>query len=139
VRWFEGLVLPVLTLGLAGTGADRQADPGRCARRARQGVRHRAAGSWAASERAIVFKHVLRNAATPVLSVAGLVVVGLFGRRGAAETVFVMPGLGGLAVTATATHDLPVIQGSRSCSRCWSSRSPPGRDRLRALNPKVRT
>jgi peptide/nickel transport system permease protein len=27
------------------------------------------------------------------------------------ETIFVLPGLGGLAVTATTSHDLPVLQG----------------------------
>jgi len=110
VRWFEGLVLPVLTLGLAGTAP--------IAKQTRDGVLSELGKEYVTvlrarglSERAIVFKHVLRNAATPVLSVAGLVVVGLFGGAVLAETVFVMPGLGGLAVTATATHDLPVIQG----------------------------
>ncbi|WP_279583057.1 ABC transporter permease [Fodinicola feengrottensis] len=62
-------------------------------------------------EWSVIFRHVLRNAATPVLSVVGLVVVGLFGGAVLAETVFVLPGLGGLAVSAASTHDIPVIQG----------------------------
>jgi peptide/nickel transport system permease protein len=58
-----------------------------------------------------VLLHAMRNAATPVLSVAGLVLVGLFGGAVLAETVFVLPGLGSLAVNAASTHDIPVIQG----------------------------
>jgi peptide/nickel transport system permease protein len=62
------------------------------------------------SERRVILKHVLRNAGTPVLSVFGLVVVGLFGGAVLAETVFVLPGLGSFAVSASTAHDIPVIQ-----------------------------
>lgn len=62
-------------------------------------------------ERSVVFRHVLRNAAAPIVTVLGVVVVTLFGGTVLAETLFVMPGLGGLAVTAAQTQDIPMVQG----------------------------
>jgi peptide/nickel transport system permease protein len=63
------------------------------------------------SRGSIVFKHVLRSAAIPVATVVGLVFVGALSGTVLVESVFAMPGLGGLAVQATANHDLPLIQG----------------------------
>ena len=61
--------------------------------------------------RRILFKHALRNAAAPAVATIGLVVPQLLGGAVIAETVFALPGLGQLALDATQTHDLPVIQG----------------------------
>jgi peptide/nickel transport system permease protein len=107
--WFESLVLPVLTLGF-GTSAPiaRQTRDSILVELDREYVRVlRARGI---RESRIILRHVLRNAGTPILSVVGLMVVALLGVAVLVETVFVLPGLGGLAVTATATHDIPVIQ-----------------------------
>jgi peptide/nickel transport system permease protein len=59
----------------------------------------------------IVFKHIAKNAAGPVLTMVSLVFVGLLGGTILMEQIFGMPGLGTQMVTSTATHDLPVIQG----------------------------
>jgi peptide/nickel transport system permease protein len=59
----------------------------------------------------IVFKHIAKNAAGPVLTMVSLVFVGLLGGTILMEQIFAMPGLGTQMVTSTATHDLPVIQG----------------------------
>lgn len=109
-RWFESLVLPVLTLGFGSCAPiAKQTRDGMLTELQRDYVvTLRARG---VKERRIVLLHALRNAATPVLSVAGLVLVGLFGGAVLAETVFVLPGLGSLAVSAASTHDIPVIQG----------------------------
>ncbi|GAA1711703.1 ABC transporter permease [Fodinicola feengrottensis] len=108
--WLASLVLPVLTLGLGSSAPiAKQTRDGVLAELGREYVmvlRARGVPEWS-----VIFRHVLRNAATPVLSVVGLVVVGLFGGAVLAETVFVLPGLGGLAVSAASTHDIPVIQG----------------------------
>jgi peptide/nickel transport system permease protein len=56
-------------------------------------------------------KHALRNAAAPVVTVLGIIAVVLLGGTVLVETVFLIPGLGGLSVSATATHDIPMIQG----------------------------
>lgn len=110
VMWFQSLVLPVVTLGF-GSAAP-------IAKQTRDGVMAELEKDYVAvlrargiSERRIILKHVLRNAGTPVLSVVGLVAVGLFGGAVLAESVFVLPGLGSAVVSATSAHDIPVIQG----------------------------
>lgn len=63
------------------------------------------------SRTSVIFRHALRNAAVPVVTVLGLMFVGLASGAVLIETVFAMPGLGSLAVQATAARDLPLIQG----------------------------
>ena len=108
--WLQSLALPVLTLGF-GSAAP-------IAKQTRDGVLAELEKDYVAvlrargiSERRIILKHVLRNAGTPVLSVVGLVTIGLFGGAVLAESVFVLPGLGSAVVTATAAHDIPLIEG----------------------------
>lgn len=110
VSWFESLVLPVLALGLTSTApVAKQTRDGVSTELGRDYVRVlRARG---VPERRVIFRHVLRNAAAPIVTVLGLVIVALFGGTVLAETVFVLPGLGGLAATATAAHDIPTVQG----------------------------
>ncbi|MFJ4222834.1 ABC transporter permease [Microbacterium sp. NPDC089695] len=59
----------------------------------------------------IVFAHVLRNAASPVLTILSLTVVGLMGGTILMEQVFGMAGLGAQMVKSVSQHDLPVLQG----------------------------
>ena len=59
----------------------------------------------------MLFRHVLKNASGPVVTVSGLLVVSLLGGTVLMEVVFGIAGLGTLAVQATSGHDLPVIQG----------------------------
>jgi peptide/nickel transport system permease protein len=59
----------------------------------------------------IVYKHALRNAAIPVVTVLGLLLINLLGGTVLIEAVFAVPGLGQEAVTASGTHNLPVIEG----------------------------
>jgi peptide/nickel transport system permease protein len=63
------------------------------------------------SERSVVIKHALKNAAVPVLTVLGVICVQLLSGTVIVETVFALPGLGSLGVTAVSAHDLPVIEG----------------------------
>ena len=109
VGWFESLVLPVLTLGIpAAAPVAKQTRDGVLAELGRPYVGVlRARG---VPEHAVILKHVLRNAAAPVVTVLGIVAVVLLGGTVLAENVFVVPGLGGLAVSATAAHDIPTIQ-----------------------------
>jgi len=62
-------------------------------------------------ERGVVFKHALRNALIPVVTVIGLSLPGLVGGAAIVETVFAWPGMGRLAVTAAFRRDYPVIMG----------------------------
>jgi len=62
-------------------------------------------------ERSILFKHVLRNAGGPALSVLALSFVGLLGGAVIIEDVFGIPGLGQIAVLATSEGDVPLVMG----------------------------
>jgi peptide/nickel transport system permease protein len=59
----------------------------------------------------VIFKHVLRNAAGPALSVLGLQFVGMLGGIVIIEQIFAIPGLGSLSVQATGAKDIPVVMG----------------------------
>ncbi len=60
----------------------------------------------------VIFKHAFRNARTSVLTVIGLTVAGLLGGAIVTETVFGLPGIGNLVVSAVLRRDYPVIQGA---------------------------
>ena len=60
----------------------------------------------------VVTRHALRNALIPVLTVIGLTVATLIGGAIVTETVFGLPGVGNLIVSAVLRRDYPVIQGA---------------------------
>lgn len=62
------------------------------------------------SERVVVFRHALRNAAIPTLTVIGLQVGALLGGAVITEQVFAYPGMGRLAIQAISTRDFTVVQ-----------------------------
>ena len=63
------------------------------------------------SESRILWKHVLRNAMLPVLTVVGLQFGALLAGSIITETIFSWPGLGTLMVKAIQTRDYPLVQG----------------------------
>jgi peptide/nickel transport system permease protein len=63
-------------------------------------------------ESGVVFKHALRNALIPTVTVVGLQVGVLLGGNMIVETVFGWPGLGRMVVTAIFARDFPLVQGS---------------------------
>ena len=63
------------------------------------------------SRRSVLFKHALRSAAIPLVTVVGIVVVALLGGSVLVESVFALPGLGSALATAATQHDIPVVQG----------------------------
>jgi peptide/nickel transport system permease protein len=62
------------------------------------------------SERRILMRHVLPNAALPTISLIGVQGGFMFGGTVLVEMIFAYPGLGALMVDAVRNHDLPVIQ-----------------------------
>lgn len=62
-------------------------------------------------ERAVTLKHALRNATVPIVTVIGISVALLIGGAVVVETVFNIPGLGRLVISAVLRRDYPVIQG----------------------------
>jgi peptide/nickel transport system permease protein len=63
------------------------------------------------AERSVLFRHTLRNAMIPILTVAGLQLGQLMAGSIILESVFYLPGLGRLALGAINARDLPVVQG----------------------------
>jgi len=72
----------------------------------------RTARSKGLPERSVVLKHALRNALVPIVTVLGLTVALLIGGAVVTETVFGLPGVGNLVVSAVLRRDYPVIQGA---------------------------
>jgi peptide/nickel transport system permease protein len=62
------------------------------------------------SELKVLFKHALRNAAVPIVTVIGLGIALLIGGVVVTESVFTIPGLGRLTVDAVLARDFPTIQ-----------------------------
>jgi len=72
----------------------------------------RTARAKGVSERRVVLHHALRNALIPVVTVIGLTFALLIGGAIVTETVFGLPGIGNLVVSAVLRRDYPVIQGA---------------------------
>jgi peptide/nickel transport system permease protein len=62
------------------------------------------------SERAVIRRHVLRNALGPISTVTGTIVAGLFVATSIVETAFGLSGIGQLLVSSVAAKDFPVVQ-----------------------------
>ncbi|HJC41571.1 MAG TPA: ABC transporter permease [Candidatus Intestinimonas pullistercoris] len=64
-----------------------------------------------ASERVAIFKHVLRNALIPILTLVGMQIGTLLGGAVIVEQIFSLPGLGQMTLTGINQRDYPVVQG----------------------------
>ncbi|WP_134725239.1 ABC transporter permease [Paracoccus luteus] len=105
------LVLPAVTLGIVNSALIT-----RFTRAAMLDVLGddyvRTARAKGASERRVVLKHAFRNAMVPIITVIGLSVAMLVAGAVVTETVFGLPGVGNLVVSAVLRRDYPVIQGA---------------------------
>lgn len=63
------------------------------------------------TERAVMYKHVLRNAMIPILTVFGLIFAEVVAGTIIVEQVFGLPGFGSLLITSISYRDFPLIQG----------------------------
>lgn len=63
-------------------------------------------------ERSVVFRHLLRNALLPTVTLLGLALPALLGGAVFVERVFAWPGMGLLTVNAIATRDYPLVTAS---------------------------
>jgi peptide/nickel transport system permease protein len=108
--WLRGVALPIITLSAGAVAfVAKQTRDAMAEALSREFVTMlRARG---VSTRSIVVKHALRNAAIPVVTVLGLLLVSLLSGTVLVESVFSVPGLGQEAVIASGSHNLPVITG----------------------------
>jgi peptide/nickel transport system permease protein len=63
------------------------------------------------SEQAVIYRHALRNALLPVITILGLSVPGLIGGSVIFETIFAIPGMGKLFYDGVMMRDYPLIMG----------------------------
>lgn len=108
--WATSLILPVICLAAGGLAMiARQTRGAVIDVLGRDYVRALRAAGLPASR--ILFRHVLKNAAAPVVTTMSLLVIGLLSGTVVAEQLFALPGLGQVAVSAAVQHDLPVLEG----------------------------
>lgn len=107
--WLSHMILPVATLTIGGTAL--------LAKQTRDAVAEQLAQPYivllrahGVSERRILWRHALRGAAIPIVTILGMKMIGLTGGTVLVESVFVIPGFAGYSVNATLLHDLPVVQ-----------------------------
>ena len=107
---FKSLILPAVTLGLL-TGA-------RIARMTRSSVLEvlnqdfvRTARAKGLKERIVIYKHVLKNALIPIVTLVGMSFGSLLGGAIITETVFALPGIAQLAINGINRRDFPMVQG----------------------------
>lgn len=107
---FYSLILPSITLGLGSAGS--------IARMTRSNMLDvikqdyiRTAKAKGASLYRLVFRHSLQNALIPVVTLIGMQFGYLMAGAVVTETVFALPGLGSLIVSAISTRDIPTVQG----------------------------
>ena len=107
--WAERLILPALTLSVIYVAL--------IARMTRASVLEvlsedyiRTARAKGQIERKVLFRHALRNAAVPIVTVIGLGIALLIGGVVVTESLYTIPGLGRLTVDAVLARDYPTIQ-----------------------------
>lgn len=109
VKWILGLVLPITALVIGSLGA---------AAIVRSSVIDilrldfvRTLRAHGLTRQQVLFRHVLRNAAPPFLTIISLQFIGLMGGAVVIERVFAIPGLGLLATDAAQRGDVPIVLG----------------------------
>jgi len=107
----EHLVLPAITLGLFTTA--------RITRLTRSGMLEvlgqdyiRTARAKGVSEHPVIWKHALKNASIPIVTIVGIELGTLLGGAVITETIFAWPGVGRLSVQAIFNRDYPVVQAA---------------------------
>ncbi len=108
--WLASITLPVAALALSGIASATQQVRGAVID-VLEADFVRTLRSRGLSDRSILFRHALKNAASPALTVLSLQFIGLLGGAIVIEKVFALPGLGSAAVTATLQGDVPVLLG----------------------------
>lgn len=110
VGGFSSIFLPALTLGLGNAALTTRMMRSSMLEVKRQDyiTQLRSRGL---PEREIIYKHALKNAMLPVVTVIGLDIGWFVGGAVVVETVFQWPGIGMLVTTSISNHDFPTVQG----------------------------
>jgi peptide/nickel transport system permease protein len=102
------LIMPVFVLGIATAAGTARFMRGSLLEVIRQDF-IRTARAKGLTERKVIFKHGLRNALIPIVTLTGLSLPFLLGGSVITETIFAWPGMGRVAITAIFARDYPVV------------------------------
>jgi peptide/nickel transport system permease protein len=108
---FKSFILPVITLTVANSVALQRLTRTTMLEAIRQDY-IRTAAAKGCSRRRITWKHALKNAILPVLTVMGINAGALMGGTVICETVFAIPGMGTYILTAIRSKDIPVVMST---------------------------
>jgi peptide/nickel transport system permease protein len=108
---FQQLIFPALTLGIGVGAAVMRTTRGAMLDVSRLAFVRSARGKGLA-RRAVIGRHVLRNALIPITTMSGIQFGYLLGGTVIVEQIFVLPGLGRLLITSVQEHDYAVAQGA---------------------------
>ncbi|MCS0673384.1 nickel ABC transporter permease [Cytobacillus firmus] len=108
---FSHVILPAITLGTGGAAIVARMTRASMLEVIRQDY-IRTAKAKGVRQRLIIYKHALKNALIPVITVVGLQFGALLGGTVLTESVFAINGVGRLIIDAIRMRDLPLVQGS---------------------------
>ncbi|MCS0791430.1 ABC transporter permease [Cytobacillus firmus] len=108
---FSHVILPAITLGTGGAAIVARMTRASMLEVIRQDY-IRTAKAKGVRRRLIIYKHALKNALIPVITVVGLQFGALLGGTVLTESVFAINGVGRLIIDAIRMRDLPLVQGS---------------------------
>jgi peptide/nickel transport system permease protein len=109
--WLRHIILPGLTVGLVAAAIMTRYIRSAVLEVASMGY-VRTARSKGLPPRVVTFRHTVRNALIPILTITGIQLATILGGVIVVEVVFAWPGLGRLVFNAVASRDYPVIQGA---------------------------
>ncbi|MGP4054101.1 ABC transporter permease [Mycobacterium sp. 4D054] len=109
--WLRHVILPGLTVGVVAAAIMTRYVRSAVLEVAAMGY-VRTARSKGLSPRVVTFRHTVRNALVPILTITGIQLATLLGGVIVVEVVFAWPGLGRLVFNAVAARDYPLIQGA---------------------------
>jgi peptide/nickel transport system permease protein len=104
-------VLPIMTMGLQ-TSASIMRMTRSCMLEVIRQDYIRTARAKGQTEMNVIFKHALRNAGLPILTVAGILICSFLGGSVLIETVFALPGMGKFILEAVEFQDYPIVFGT---------------------------
>lgn len=104
-------ILPVLTMALPGAAFMARITRNQMLETMRQDY-IRTAKAKGAGEQRIIWKHALKNALMPVITILGMSFAGLLGGSMITEIIFGFPGIGMVIITAIKMKDMPLVMGS---------------------------
>ncbi|ORB25562.1 ABC transporter permease [Mycolicibacterium parafortuitum] len=109
--WLRHIILPGLTVGVVAAAIMTRYVRSAVLEVASMGY-VRTARSKGLPPRVVTFRHTVRNALVPILTITGIQLATLLGGVIVVEVVFAWPGLGRLVYNAVAARDYPLIQGA---------------------------